>query len=877
MAISNYKITDGEVNTNQVESAPDTLSDTPTNNKKVFDNLVKVLITKYNNLVDNIDSDFIDISKVGDGLTYDTDLSWRYATSKGTTLGVNFSGNITSSASGYSTVIASVPGLTNDDFMDCFVEINGNQYQCKDSVVTATGYMTTFEVNGETITVTYANSNITFEHTNNPLSTTYWNVQMFRAVAESVPTKSLPPNLTIKGVIANTLPPSSPATAVLSDGIVTLGIPKGDKGDTGTTPDFSVGTVTTGAEGSSAAATITGTDEAPVLNLTIPRGNTGKGIQSIYKVGESGTVKTYTILYTDGTTFNYDVTDGADGSLASGVLASTYSSSATYEVGDYVYYSGDLFRCTTAITTAEAWTSGHWTQVAIADEVADLKSDLDKTRNYTGYVEDYISLCTTEGAIQASDGAPYANSIQITDNYKYSPFIPIKSGEKISYKLRTPSTYCMIAFYTTAQTSGYVSASSLVGTGGGTSGTFTAPSDGFVRITSRNDLTDKYAIYSVNGQIQRIDGLVATNAQNIDTLQKGLINAVEVGYVADEYVNQFNGSFTAYTGWNRTKYINVPPTATMDVNGVTRTSIYNYFYKADFTPLSRFDLALGDNIVTVPSQAKYFVLSTTASDLANIEIRNPALYNYGDSTANITSYFKIASWNVGLFNNGITAPSTAESPQKMIDFRKIIGNIDADVINTDEYRQYFDAENTILATPNVMSFKYPYNTQGTQVSGNVSFSKAEISNATKKVFDSGSGKYFIWYETNVNGKKVTVINAHLAIEEDPTVHRNSEIQELITFMSGKEYVVLTGDFNVASKAEYDAFKTAGYTLCNGGDFGWFNTWPIRANLPDGWQTTWPCENLDNIIVSSNIVPQCVKAIDCNISDHAPLYAELKIN
>ena len=53
---------------------------------------------------------------------------------------------------------------------------------------------------------------------------------------------------------------------------------KGDKGNTGATgatPAFSIGTVTTGAAGSSAAATITGTAAAPVLNLTIPRGNPG--------------------------------------------------------------------------------------------------------------------------------------------------------------------------------------------------------------------------------------------------------------------------------------------------------------------------------------------------------------------------------------------------------------------------------------------------------------------------------------------------------------------------------------------------------------------------------------------------------------------------
>ena len=50
---------------------------------------------------------------------------------------------------------------------------------------------------------------------------------------------------------------------------------RGAKGDTGATPAMSIGTVTTGAAGSSAAATMTGTPEAPVLNLTIPRGDPG--------------------------------------------------------------------------------------------------------------------------------------------------------------------------------------------------------------------------------------------------------------------------------------------------------------------------------------------------------------------------------------------------------------------------------------------------------------------------------------------------------------------------------------------------------------------------------------------------------------------------
>lgn len=52
---------------------------------------------------------------------------------------------------------------------------------------------------------------------------------------------------------------------------------KGDKGDTGATPEITIGTVTTGAPGTEAAATMTGTPEAPVLSLTIPRGLPGEG------------------------------------------------------------------------------------------------------------------------------------------------------------------------------------------------------------------------------------------------------------------------------------------------------------------------------------------------------------------------------------------------------------------------------------------------------------------------------------------------------------------------------------------------------------------------------------------------------------------------
>lgn len=76
------------------------------------------------------------------------------------------------------------------------------------------------------------------------------------------------------------------------------------------------------------------------------------------------------------------VQDGAitNAKLASSFVtpgtAAAYSSSATYAVGDYVFHGGTLYRCITAITTAEAWTAAHWTAAVLGDDVGDLKSAL---------------------------------------------------------------------------------------------------------------------------------------------------------------------------------------------------------------------------------------------------------------------------------------------------------------------------------------------------------------------------------------------------------------------------------------------------------------------------------------------------------------------
>ena len=130
---------------------------------------------------------------------------------------------------------------------------------------------------------------------------------------------------------AETLPAGSAATASYADGVLSLGIPQGEKGDkgdkgdqgiqgiqgiqgeqgvqgvqgiqgeTGATPDISIGTVTTLDAGEDATATIIGTAEAPVLNLGIPKGDPGEvTLADLYAILPEDTVSGAVANFPDG-------------------------------------------------------------------------------------------------------------------------------------------------------------------------------------------------------------------------------------------------------------------------------------------------------------------------------------------------------------------------------------------------------------------------------------------------------------------------------------------------------------------------------------------------------------------------------------------------
>ncbi len=110
------------------------------------------------------------------------------------------------------------------------------------------------------------------------------------------------------------------------------------------------------------------------------------------------------------------------------IIATPYAS-LTYPVplGKYCIYNNLLYRCVTPISSSESWTSSHWVQTKLSDDVSDLKSAL----HY-----DMASIRTTENLLDGvtfKNGGYYKSNGDIqTDNISiYSEeYIPVTGGKQ---------------------------------------------------------------------------------------------------------------------------------------------------------------------------------------------------------------------------------------------------------------------------------------------------------------------------------------------------------------------------------------------------------------------------------------------------------------
>ena len=192
----------------------------------------------------------------------------------------------------------------------------------------------------------------------------------------------------------------------------------------------------------------------------------------------------------------------ADYTALMAAIAPTYSNTALYAVGSYAWYDGVLYKCTTAITTAELWTAAHWTAATLGNDVSDLKSVFDEFETQVSDSE-LITIPRTNnnGYYIDSNGAV----VSASSNYQTTDSIDISAYSILYITGRANYTHLIYAFYATNNVfiSGYQSDS-------GGSATFIenkqviVPSNAkYVRISNLYNNTPypnaKYKEYTVKG------------------------------------------------------------------------------------------------------------------------------------------------------------------------------------------------------------------------------------------------------------------------------------------------------------------------------------------------------------------------------------------
>lgn len=208
--------------------------------------------------------------------------------------------------------------------------------------------------------------------------------------------------ITATGLAAGAAP-TAELTEVDGHYNIVLGLPKGDKGDPGATPQITV-QVKTGEPGTAASVKQTGTAEAPVIELTIPRGDTGnigsltingKTPDSAGKVeltaadvgALSGTDATLTQAgeAADAQKVGEELNKLKSEKANKSIVSDAWQSGRTYEKGAYCIYNDRLYKASVQ-TSAEPGNGSDWVQCSVTNE---LKAQGDKLNK--AYVKEYFS------------------------------------------------------------------------------------------------------------------------------------------------------------------------------------------------------------------------------------------------------------------------------------------------------------------------------------------------------------------------------------------------------------------------------------------------------------------------------------------------------
>ena len=265
----------------------------------------------------------------------------------------------------------------------------------------------------------------------------------------------------------------------------------------------------------------------------------------------------------------------------------------------------------------------------------------------------------------------------------------------------------------------------------------------------------------------------------------------------------------------------------------------------DGVMLHRYDLSSGE---------------TLTSDLAFASLKRPAAKKSGE--------IRFVQWNIGNFSfgkHGETAISADESEERARMYRRTIGLLDADLIGLSEFNPVFDRgggkARDLIFDRFLFFADGPH--QGYQ--GNAVASRTSLRNVVSRPYARRiQPTYMLCGETEIGGTPVRIIQTHLDLDAEV---RAAQIAELADCLKDEQRVILSGDFNVSSAAEYAPLEAIGLAGANFSRFGTFPTHRRRSFAAT--------PAIDNVFVRGfELTDVAVGDPSLSLSDHRPLVCTL---
>lgn len=319
------------------------------------------------------------------------------------------------------------------------------------------------------------------------------------------------------------------------------------------------------------------------------------------------------------------------------IIAPQYSNSSPYNIGDYVIHDDLLYRCTTLIGSAgETWTSGHWTQVNVGNQLKTIPA-VDPTLAVSGKAAD-----------AAKTGEELSNLKSDLENNTISPewtsgkYISDSDGSEISYASwsctdfievsgNTLNLYMTIAYgsrYNAFYDENKTFISSFIFTE-------SAPSvdvpDGakYFRLSCETRYANSIKLYNylvqrVDNLVQRVDNLDSAMTESTNDVKYDLMaNTITPIWIPGEYISDSDGTVLEQSTWSRTDYLPVDADTVRFIVDAAYGTRYNAFYNENKVFISSFIFTESVKDVSVPDGAKYMRISCESRYTSNIKIYNP--------------------------------------------------------------------------------------------------------------------------------------------------------------------------------------------------------------------------------------------------------------